>query len=73
MKILFKTKRSSFRTNKDQRGDLFRPHEKKGKIAALERGDFVLQEQLKSLMYIDRSVCGDIMKDNLFDELNFKH
>ena len=38
----------------------------------LERDDFVFQEQLKSLMYVDRSLNGDPMKDKLTDELNFK-
>ena len=46
---------------------------RKLKRAALEWGDFVLQEQLKYLMYVDRSLLGDPMKDKLIDELNFKN
>ena len=44
----------------------------KVKIAALEWDDFVLQEQLKSLMYVDRSLRTYPKKDKLIDELNFK-
>ena len=47
MEIFIETTISSSRTNKDQRGDSFRTDEKKGKKAALEWDDFVLQEQLK--------------------------
>ena len=46
---------------------------RKVKRAALEWGDFVFQEQLKSLMYVDRSLCGDPIKDRLIDELNSKN
>ena len=46
---------------------------RKAKIIALEWDDFVLQEQLKYLMYIDRSVRGDPKKNNLIDEINFKY
>ena len=42
------------------------------KREALEWDDFVLQEQLKSLIYVDRSSRGDPNKDKLIDELNFK-
>ena len=42
------------------------------KRAALEWDDFVLQEQLKFLMYIDRSLRGDQKKYNLIDELTSK-
>ena len=45
----------------------------KVKIGALEWDDFMLQEKLKSLMYVDRSLRGDPMKDKLIDELNFKN
>ena len=44
----------------------------KVKIEVIEWDDFVLQEQLKYLMYIDRSVRGDPKKNNLIDELKFK-
>ena len=44
----------------------------KVKTAPLEWDDLVLQEQLKSLMYVDHSIRGDQMKDKLIDELNFK-
>ena len=43
------------------------------KRAALEWDDFVFQEQLKSLIYVDRSLCGDPMKDKLIDELKLKN
>ena len=33
----------------------------------------MLQEKLKSLMCVDRSVRGDPKKDKLIDELNFKN
>ena len=46
---------------------------RKVKISALEWDDFVLQEQLKSLMYADRSLSGDPRKDKFIDELNFKN
>ena len=45
----------------------------KVKRVALEWGNFLLQEQLKSLVYIDRSLRGDTMKDKLIDEFNFKN
>ena len=40
--------------------------------AALEWDRFMLKEQMKSLMYVDLSLCGDTNKDKLIDELNFK-
>ena len=46
---------------------------RKVKRAALEWDGFALQEQLKYLMYVDRSLCGDQKKDTLIDELNFKN
>ena len=33
--------------------------------------DFILQDQLKSFMYVERSLRGDPKKDKLIDELNF--
>ena len=45
----------------------------KVKIAALEWDNFMLQEKLKSLMYVERSLSGDPKKDKLIDELNFKN
>ena len=45
----------------------------KVKRAALEYYDFVLQEQLKSLIYVDRSLRDNSKKDKLIDELNFKN
>ena len=33
----------------------------------------MIQEQLKSLMYVDRSLRGDPKKYKFIDELNFKH
>ena len=47
--------------------------EVKVKISALECDGFVLQEQSKSLMYVDHSIRGDPKKDKLIDELNFKN
>ena len=44
----------------------------KVKISALEWGDFVLHEQLKSVMYVDRSLRGYPKKDKFIDGLNFK-
>ena len=46
---------------------------RRGEIAALESDDFVLQEELKSLMYVDCSSRGYPNKDNFIDELNFKN
>ena len=45
---------------------------RKVKRASLEWDDLVLQEQLKSVMHVDRSLRSDKMKDKLIDELNFK-
>ena len=45
----------------------------KVKRAALECDDFVLQEHLKYLMYIERSSHGDQKKYKLIDELNLKN
>ena len=39
----------------------------------LEWDDFVLQEQLKYLMYVDYSLHGDTMKEKFIDELNLKN
>ena len=36
-------------------------------MAALEWDDFVLQEQMKSSMYVDRSLCGYPKKDKFID------
>ena len=46
---------------------------RKLKRAALEWDDLVLQEQLKSLMYVEHSLSGDPMKDKFIDELNFNN
>ena len=43
------------------------------KRAAQEWDDFVLQEESRSLMYIDRSPLGYTNKYKLVDELNFKN
>ena len=45
----------------------------KVKRAALQWYDFVLQEQLKSFMYIDRLSRGYQNKEILIDELSFKN
>ena len=44
---------------------------RKLKRSALEWDDFMLQDQLKSFMCVDRSLHGDPKKDKLIDELNF--
>ena len=72
MDIIIETTRISSRNNKDQRGDSFIIEKRKVKRATPELDDFVLHEQLKSLMYIDRSLRGDSMKYNFIDGLNFK-
>ena len=41
------------------------------KRLALEWDDLVIQAQLKSFMYVDRSLRGDPKKEKLIDELNF--
>ena len=46
---------------------------RKVKRSALEWDDFVLQENLKCLMYVDRSSRGYPKKDKLIDELSFKN
>ena len=46
---------------------------RKLKQAALEWDDLELQFQLKSFMYVDRSLRGDTKKEKLIDELNFKN
>ena len=43
------------------------------KRAALGLDDFMLQEHLKSLIYVDRSLRGEPKKDKLIDELNFNN
>ena len=43
----------------------------KFKRSALKWDDFMLQDQLKSFMYGDRSLHGYPKKDKLIDELNF--
>ena len=45
---------------------------RKVKRASLEWDDFVLQEKLKSLMYVDPSLRGDPKKDKLIDDLTLK-
>ena len=44
---------------------------RKLKRSALEWDDFMLQDQLKSFMYVERSLCGHPKKDKSIDELNF--
>ena len=41
--------------------------------SSLKLDDFVLKYQLKSSMYVDSSLHGDLKKDKLIDELNFKN
>ena len=43
---------------------------RKLKQAALEWDDLYIQAQLKSFMYVDRSIRDDPRKDKLIDELN---
>ena len=44
---------------------------RKFKKLSLEWDDFMLQAQLKSFMYVDRSLSGDPKKYKLIDDLNF--
>ena len=44
---------------------------RKLKRSDLEWDDFMLQDQLKSFMYVDCSLRGDPKKDKLIDKLNF--
>ena len=46
---------------------------KKVNRSALQWDDFVLQEQLKSIMYVERLPCEDLKKDKFIGELNFKN
>ena len=46
---------------------------RKVEIAAIEWDDFMLQEQLKSLIYTDHSLRGDPNKDKLIDESKFRN
>ena len=46
---------------------------RKVRTAALEWDDFVLQEQLKYLMYVECSLRGNTKKDKFIDELNLKN
>ena len=45
----------------------------KVKGVVLEWDGFVFQDQLKYLMYVDRSLCDHTKKDKWIDELNFKN
>ena len=51
---------------------MFRRYETKGIKTALEWDDLVLQEEFKSLMYVDRLLRGAPKKDKLMDKLIFK-
>ena len=53
---------------KKERGESFRKVKKQN---ALEWDDLDMQAELKSFLYIDRSLRAN--KDNLIDELNFKN
>ena len=57
-------------TNEDNR---LENTKRKLKQVALELDDLDMQAELKSFMYVDRSLCGDAKKDKLIDELNFKN
>ena len=59
---------------KNSKQDIILEHMKREvKRAALEWDNFVIQEQLKPLIYVDCSLRGDPMKEKLIDELNFKN
>ena len=73
MDILIETTRISYRTNKYQIGCFLENMKRNVKRESLEWGDFVLQEQLKSLMYVDLLLREDLKKDKLIDELNFNN
>ena len=73
MDILIETTIIFSRNKKYQRGDLFRTDEKRVRRAALEWDYFVIQEQLKYLMYDDRSLRSDSIKDKFIDEINLNN
>ena len=73
MYILIKTTRISSRNNNSKEGICLEQTKIKVTRSALEWDDFVLQEQLKYLIYVDHSLCGDPKKDKFIDELNFKN
>ena len=55
--------------NKTKEENRLEKSKRKKKRAALEWDDIDMQAELKSFMYIDRSLCK---KDGLMNELNFK-
>ena len=72
MDILIKKQESPTEPTKNEEEIHLEQMKIKVKTAALEWDDFLLQENLKSLIYVDRSLRGDSRKDKLIDELNFK-
>ena len=72
MDILIKPTRIFFQKNKYKRGELFRKAEKKVKTSSPRMGFLDIQAQLKSFMYVERSLRGDPRKYKLIDEINFK-
>ena len=73
MDILIETTISSSKNKNTKEEICLKQTKRKGKRAALEWDDFVLQEHLKFFMYVDRSLRGDPKEEKLIDELNFKN
>ena len=69
------SKQQEYRPGKTKTKEEIRLEQMKIKVqrASLEWDALVIQEQLKSLMNVDRSLPGDPKKDNLIDELNFNN
>ena len=71
MDILIKTTRISSLKTKTKEETRLERTKIKLKRSALNWDDFMLQDQLKSFMYVDSSLRGDPKKNKLIDELNF--
>ena len=71
MDILIKKIQNVLLIIKNERGESSRKVKKKEKRAALEWDDIDMQAELKSFLYIERSLRTK--KDKLIDELNFKN
>ena len=72
MYILIKNPECTPERTKTKEGNRLENKKRKLKQAALEWDDLDLQAELKSFMYIDRSLSGDAKEDKLIDEFNFK-
>ena len=72
MKILIKKPECLPKRTKTKKENRLEKMKRELKQAVLEWGDLDIQAELKSFMYVDRSLIGDPRKDKLIDELNFK-